>query len=213
MNKHAGFTLVEISIVLVIIGLILGAVFVGGQTLIANTKTTGTISLIKDLSGAVADFKNRYHYLPGDLPNAHEDISGIVSGTNCDKGNGNGLIDNPTNEIPCVAQHLVLAGFIKGSPTGIVSPLNAGTLPDVFVMWVNKSQVFLNVSPNPFSPTVQNVIEIRGIPCDAAIAIDNKIDDGFTYSGNVMTYPLCQPVPPSTVPVPPSTITTLDVGL
>ena len=207
MHKQEAFTLVEISIVLVIIGLILGAVFVGGQTLIANTKTTGTITLIKDLSGAVADFKSRYHYLPGDLPNAHEDISGIASGDPCDiapNGTiGDGLIDTDA-EKNCVAVHLVLAGFIKGSPTGIVSPLNAGTIPDVFV----------RATPvTGFPPTVQNVIEIQGIPCDAAIVIDNKIDDGFTYSGNVMTNPPCQPVPPSTVPVPPLTITTLDVGL
>ena len=182
MNKQEGFTLVEISIVLVIIGLILGAVFVGGQTLIANTRTTSTISLIKDLSGAVADFKSRYHYLPGDLPKAGDDIPGVSSGCNIATSTsniGDGLIDMNA-EISCVAEHLVLAGFIKGSATGIVSPLNAGTTPDVFVLATSKASV------TTFPATVQNVIEIQNIPLDAAQAIDNKIDDGILGSGNVI---------------------------
>ena len=181
MNKQIGFTLVEISIVLVIIGLILGGVVVGGKALIANTKATGTVKLITDLSGAINDFKSRYHYLPGDLPTASQDIQGIT----CDNGNGNGLIEKTPDEVSCVSQHLVLGGFIKGSATGIVSPLNNGSLPDVFVMAAKISAV--NVAAvNPFPATVQNVIEISNIPLDAANAIDSKIDDGTLGSGNVM---------------------------
>ena len=207
INKHAGFTLVEISIVLVIIGLILGAVFVGGQTLIANTKTTGTITLIKDLSGAISDFKSRYHYLPGDLPNAIQDKD--ISGITCDNGNGDGLITKtPKDEVSCVAQHLVLGGFIKGSMTGIVSPLNNGSLPDVFVMAAKISTVNL-AAAKPFPITVQNVIEIKNIPCDAANAIDSKIDDGDTTAGIVISQPPCVSSGASGVPA----VTTLDVAL
>ena len=178
---------------LAIAGLILGAVFVGGQTLIANTKTTGTITLIKDLSGAVRDFKSRYHYLPGDLPVASQDVTGIIGGSTCDIAIpptnpqiGNGLIDT-TTEKDCAAQELVLSGFIKGeqSAKGFVSPLNPGTSPDVFVMAAKISAV--NVAAlHPFPATVQNVIEISNIPLDAAQAIDRKIDDGNLGSGNVM---------------------------
>ena len=194
MNKQIGFTLVEISIVLIIIGLILGGLFVGGQALIANTKATGTVKLIQDLTSAVSDFKARYHYLPGDLPIASQEFSGIPSGTLCDKGNGNGLIEKTPDEVSCVSQHLVLGGFIKGSAAGIVSPLNPGPSPDVFVMAAKISEV--NVAAvNPFPATVQNVIEIgtaaQGIPCDAALSIDGKIDDGDTQKGNVMSNPPC----------------------
>lgn len=193
MNKQVGFTLVEISIVLVIIGLILGGVFVGDQALIANTKATGTVKLITDLSGAINDFKSRYHYLPGDLPKAHDDIAGIASGSTCDIATstakiGDGLIDTDI-EKNCVTVQLVLAGFIKGNAAGIVSPLNAGSTPDVFV---RATQAF-DTTPavTSFPPTVQNVIEIQGIPCDAANAIDGKIDDGDTTNGNVMSNPAC----------------------
>jgi prepilin-type N-terminal cleavage/methylation domain-containing protein len=147
MLKSKGFTLVEISIVLVIIGLILGAVFVGAQVLIATTKNTGTVTLIKDLSGAIIGFKSRYHYLPGDLPSAAQDIQNISTGaTGCDivppfAGIGNGLID--ANEQKCVVEELVLSGFMKGSSSapGFISPLNQGTTPDVIVLSAIASSV------------------------------------------------------------------------
>jgi prepilin-type N-terminal cleavage/methylation domain-containing protein len=209
MNKQAGFTLIEISIVLVIIALILGGVLVGVKVLIANTKTTSTITLIKDLTGAVSDFKSRYRYLPGDLPNAGVDITGITAppppptiypqchitpnGTI-----GNGLIDTDA-EKNCVSVHLVLAGIIKGSATGIVSPFNGGTTPDVFVRATKAFESTAAVVG--FPQTVQNVIEIQNIPCDAASTIDSKIDDGDTQIGRVR----------STACV--NGITTLDVAL
>jgi prepilin-type N-terminal cleavage/methylation domain-containing protein len=209
MRKQTGFTLIEISIVLGIIGLILGAVFVGGQALVASAKTTGTITLIKDLTGAMSDFKNRYHYLPGDLPSAAADIQNISAGCNitppyAGTGIGDGLIK--TGERKCVVEELVLAGFMKGSSTaiGFVSPLNQGSAPDVTVRWVNDSAVYLITNSSPFPPSVQNVIEIQNISCDAAIAIDNKIDDGDTTKGNVRTQPPCTPG---------ITTTTLDVAL
>jgi prepilin-type N-terminal cleavage/methylation domain-containing protein len=51
MKSQKGFTLVEISIVLVIIGLILAGLFVNSDVLIGNTKATSTAKLIQDLSG------------------------------------------------------------------------------------------------------------------------------------------------------------------
>jgi prepilin-type N-terminal cleavage/methylation domain-containing protein len=216
MLKSKGFTLVEISIVLVIIGLILGAVFVGAQVLIATTKNTGTVTLIKDLSGAIIGFKSRYHYLPGDLPSAALDIQNISTGaTGCDiappfAGIGNGLID--ANEQKCVVEELVLSGFMKGSSTapGFISPLNQGTTPDVIVRSAITSKVNVASISNPlvkaFPSTVQNVIEISGISCDAATAIDSKLDDGDTTTGNIKVAPQCIPgaLPPTT---------NLDVGL
>ena len=181
MNKQIGFTLIEISIVLVIIGLILGGLFVGGQALIANTKATSTVKLIQDLTGAVSGFKARYHYLPGDLPKAGDDISGVST---CDIATstaniGNGLIDT-AQEVSCAPVELVSAGFIKGSTAGMVSPLNPGSSPDVFLI------AKIHAAVTTFPATVQNVIQISNIPLDAAQAIDSKIDDGILGSGNVM---------------------------
>lgn len=199
-----GFTLVEISIVLLIIGLILGGIMYNSGFLIGNTKATSTAKLITDLSGAVADFKAQYHYFPGDLPTAKDNISGTVC-----SGNGNGLID--AGEVACATEELVLSGAIKGSQTGLVSPF--GSAPDVSVRSVASSQVYQKVSTTAFAPTVRNVIEVGtgalGIPCEGAITIDNKIDDGDTTKGNVITYPPCISNASGVMP----TTTVLDAGL
>ena len=203
MNKQAGFTLIELSIALVLIGLILSMIVIKSGLLVGDTKTTSTITLIKDLSGAVIDFKSRYHYLPGDLPKAGDDIPNVSAACNIATSTsniGNGLIDNST-ESTCASEELVLAGFIKGKTTGIFSPFNNGIIPDVLVMSASTSKVF---ATNPFPPTVQNVIEISNYPCDAANEIDSKIDDGVTTSGNVRIEPAC---------ALPSDITTLDVAI
>lgn len=208
MNKQAGFTLIEMAIVLTIIGLILGAVLLNGTGVIGNTKTTGTITLIKDLSGAISDFKSRYHYLPGDLPNAGDDIPEVASNyPQCNiapNGTiGDGLIDTDP-EINCVPVLLVLGGFIKGNIAGIWSPFNSSSTPDVFVRSAVTSAVNV-AATNPFPLTVQNVIEITGLPCDAAKSIDQKIDDGDLTTGNVRASPSCGVTPTST--------TTLDIAL
>ena len=203
MNRQAGFTLIELSIALVIIGLILSIIVIKSGVLVGDTKTTSTITLIKDLSGAVIDFKSRYHYLPGDLPKAGDDIPNVSTTCNIAASTsniGNGLIDNST-ESACATEELVLAGFIKGKTSGIFSPFNNGITPDVLVMSASASKVF---ATNPFPPTVQNVIEISNYPCDAANEIDSKIDDGVTTSGNVRIEPAC---------ALPSDITTLDVAI
>ena len=205
MNKQTGFTLIELSIALVIIGLILSMIVLKSGLLIDDTKTTSTITLIKDLTGAVSDFKNRYHYLPGDLPKAGDDIPNVSTACNIAASTsniGNGLIDNPT-ESACATEEIVLAGFIKGKTAGTFSPFNSGTIPDVFVMSAETSQVNV-ATTNAFALTVQNVIEIRNIPCEAANAIDRKMDDGDTTKGNVRIEPACATA---------NALTTLDTAL
>jgi prepilin-type N-terminal cleavage/methylation domain-containing protein len=198
MKSQKGFTLVEISIVLVIIGLILAGLFVNSDVLIGNTKATSTAKLIQDLSGAVSDFKNRYHYLPGDLPNATQDIAGIAVGDPCNIAPNGTIGDGEINslvvpsESTCAVQELVLAGFVKGDANaiGFISALNPTTTPDVYLKRTAESQVNINLpAVNRFPATVQNIIEVGtaavGISCDAANAIDNKLDDGNPLTGNV----------------------------
>lgn len=195
MNKQKGFTLIELSIALVIIGIILTAVVMRSGSVVGDTKTTSTITLIKDLAAAVSDFKSRYHYLPGDLPQAGDDIPNVSTTCNIavtTSNIGNGLIDNAT-QTTCATEQLVLAGFIKGKTTGIFSPYNNSITPDVFVMSASTSKVNV-AATNTFPSTIQNVIEIRNIPCEAATAIDSKIDDGDTTKGNVRIEPLCASV-------------------
>lgn len=183
MNKSKGFTLIEIAIVLTIIGILLGAILLRSGSVIGNAKTTDTLALIKDLSAAINDFKNRYHYLPGDMPKAGDDISDISAACNIATTTaniGNGQIDTAA-EVACVAEHLVRAGLIKGSASGIFSQNNASATPDVLFI-ARRTGGSL---PPAFSPMVLNEIELTNQPCETAKAIDSKLDDGDFTTGNI----------------------------
>ena len=93
MRSHAGFTLIELSIVLVIIGLLIGAVFVG-RDLIHAAEIRSTISQIEKTKTAVASFKSKYNCLPGDCPNATDYFTGAVNGDGDGKILYNAATDN-----------------------------------------------------------------------------------------------------------------------
>ena len=66
-NLH-GFTLVEISIVMIIIGLLIGGTF-GGMKLIENMQVNKTVQDLKAIESAALTFKSTFGRLPGDMPN------------------------------------------------------------------------------------------------------------------------------------------------
>ncbi len=94
-RKEKGFTLVELAVSLVIIGLIITGILKGKKMLI-NSKVTATVAQIKDLEAAVTNFKDLYSYLPGDLPTTATAIKGCggVASLNkyCTVANGDGSI-------------------------------------------------------------------------------------------------------------------------
>lgn len=80
VKTQRGFTLVELAIVLVIVGLLISGVL-KGQELIANAQLNSTVAKAKAIEGAGVTFRDNYSYLPGDLPN------GATRLQNCDPGN------------------------------------------------------------------------------------------------------------------------------
>lgn len=91
MKKEQGFTLVELAIVMIIIGLLIGGVL-KGQQLIENAKVSQTISSINGFKAAYYSFRDSYGNIPGDAPNATARLSGCTTANNCDDGNGNAVI-------------------------------------------------------------------------------------------------------------------------
>lgn len=92
-RSQAAFTLIELSIVLVIIGLVIGGVLFG-QTLINAAKLKNQIAQLDSYAMATNAFRLKYNYLPGDLPAADASNLGFINRTgNAGSGDGNGLIE------------------------------------------------------------------------------------------------------------------------
>jgi len=139
-SRSRGFTLIELSIVLVIIGLLVGGILVG-QNLIHAAELRSIITDVERLKTAINAFESKYDCLPGDCPNA-TDYFGTASvcpggpgtGTQTCNGNGNGDIDfgatagDPSiagnQELFLIWQHLSNAGLIAGSYTGFNDGIN-----------------------------------------------------------------------------------------
>ncbi len=119
-KRQSGFTLVEIAIVLVIIGLLLGGVL-KGQEMITNAKIKKLESDFRGISAAFYTYQDRFNRIPGDDANARDRFTGTWA--DADNGNGNGLVTGAwnsttnTNETRLVWKHLRGAGLISGPVT------------------------------------------------------------------------------------------------
>lgn len=167
--KANGFTLVELTIALVIIGLFIGGIVIGGSSVMDSAKTSTLLTQIKDLAAASREFKARYGYYPGDLPNAATLImmdGGISAGCSyaVSATAGNGLVDTAT-ESTCALEHLVKARMLgkvemNGGSYIIPHPFGGG-----------------NVSLSA-SAANENAVMVTGGPCRIALQIDSKLDNG-----------------------------------
>lgn len=136
-KRASAFTLIELSIALVIIGLLVGGVLVG-RDMIKAAELRGVLSQIERIDVAVSTFKLKYNCLPGDCAAATNFFpsSGCPNGngdpTATCNGNGNGYVDSGNSggggttstrrEHLRFWQHLALAGLIEGQYTGVGGP-------------------------------------------------------------------------------------------
>ena len=108
-NKESGFTLVELAIVLVIIGLIIGGVLVG-QDMIKSAEIRSTIGQWESFNSATNVFRDKYRYIPGDINGTRAVEFGLATRTGAaGHGDGNGVLQ------ACTAT--AAAGLLAGCET------------------------------------------------------------------------------------------------
>jgi len=117
--KNNGFTLLELSIVIVIIGLIVAGIS-AGQSLVRQAQLRSFVTELASLETAVNTFRLQYSAIPGDMNNASSywgtGGAGACPTSDCN-GNGNRQI-NTNDERFRAWQHLAFADVIDGSFTG-----------------------------------------------------------------------------------------------
>jgi hypothetical protein len=183
----AGFTLVEVAILLVIVGLlVMGAV--RAQQLILNARVREFIAQQDAVERAVLAFEDRFHALPGDYSEASRNISCGPSG--CLDGNGNGRVEPGTgaamHEDILAWQHLSAAGFLRGHyemlNPGVASPTPDNTPTNVFGGYLHIA-FDNNWGYSANSVERHNVKTGNYVPAAVLAEVDRKIDDGSAGAG------------------------------
>jgi prepilin-type N-terminal cleavage/methylation domain-containing protein len=187
MRKQNGFTLIEIAIVLVIIGLLLGGVL-KGQELIQSARVRNLISQQDGVKAAYFGFLDRFRALPGDYSKA----STTIAGTTVD-GDNNGQISGPgtgagtaKDEFIAAWEHLSHAGFINGSylygPGSPETNASVPTNPYARYLRIIYDKNYGDPSSGA-TPNRHNLKTGNQIPSDLMAEIDRKVDDGNPIGG------------------------------
>ncbi len=187
-QQHKGFTLVEIAIVLVIIGLLLGGIL-KGQELINSARVRNLADTTSGVQAAYFGFIDRYRRVPGDWQQTA--AAAAIGGTINSGGNDNGRLDNSADwtEPNAVWEHLSKSGFVSGSYTGPgnfepttengagpFNPFNAAII-------MARTNNYLDNTAAP--PERLHLIVGRGTPVDIARELDTKLDDSDPETGNL----------------------------
>jgi len=188
-RMQKGFTLVEIAIVLVIIGLLLGGIL-KGQEMITQAKIKNAIADFSGVSAAYHGYVDRYKKIPGDDPCAGGTPTVAVCGTTTPRwaaaaaGNGNGQVAGTYNSLTATDEsrlwwdHLRRSGFVSG--VGTNQPFNA--LTGMIGVQTGDAQATIGAALGGFTGLIMCS---ANLPDKIAISVDTQMDDGVPNSGTV----------------------------
>ncbi|MBI4849613.1 MAG: type II secretion system protein [Nitrospirae bacterium] len=174
--REKGFTLIELSIVMIIIGLLIGAVL-KGQAMIDDAKNKRLMNDIQGISVAYFSYLDKYNAFPGDDPGANARWGSVAA------GDGNGQIGGaeltPGGESQEAWQALRFAGLLSGDPNA-TGPASLPRHPYGDVYGIG-DLIFAN------GIGIKNRILVNDIPAEVANIIDIKFDDGVFDTGTVQS--------------------------
>jgi prepilin-type N-terminal cleavage/methylation domain-containing protein len=183
-RNQSGFTLIEIAIVLVIIGLLLGGVL-KGQELINSAKVKNLATDFKNIPVYVYGYQDKFRALPGDDTNATGHVG--ASAVNAASAVGaNGTINGAwlpaavTDESNLFWQHVRMANLAPG-PTDATNDLRPTNAVGGFVGITNATDSPIAGMRGSF------IVCSSGIPGKFARQLDITMDDGNTSTGSMQT--------------------------
>ena len=217
VRSQAGFTLVELAVVMIIIGLLIGGVL-KGQELVKNAQITATISQLKGVDAATSTFRDMYNGVPGDLRNAGNRIPGCGDSAICSTpgaaaDSGNSQLNSapgaaPAAEAQAFFIQLALADLLTGIDTsatactawGLCFPeAKAGSGAGLQVGYYGGAATLgaaaAGVPPRGHYVTIQTDpgLAVNETASQAALTpnqaarIDSKVDDGNPTTGSVVS--------------------------
>ncbi len=205
-GKSGGYTIVEITIVMVIIALIV-AIVLTGQSLLKSSKATAIITEVNKYTGAVQTFYEAYQCLPGDCGNATE-----ILGSASANGNDDGRIEDLDIATYSLFEgeqawyQLVLARMIEASitPSGFFQCYLGTVIDNMAPSKIEGLGYYFHYFDNFLGSGAKNYIGIAmppsssdcpsfsgapfynsGISPDTALSIDRKVDDAEPLTGKV----------------------------
>lgn len=205
-NNKRGFTLIELAVVIVIIGLIITAV-VKGQQMVEDSRVRAVADQINGFKSAITTFQDKYGALPGDFTQATTRLPGCEDASNnCQNGDGDGFVGEPRSSSASVIgtesrmawQHLAFANLISG--------VTAGANADEFVVGQNfpaartgggfvllnttlnnpvRSGLWLRLANISATSSGLTTSGTGALTPGQAAEIDRRLDDGRSNSGTI----------------------------
>jgi prepilin-type N-terminal cleavage/methylation domain-containing protein len=185
--RQTGFSLIEIAVVLVILGLLMGSIL-KGQELVTGARVRYLIRQQHDLKIAYLAFFDRYRALPGDY-SAPVGVIPDLSTAACNGGvgNGNGRIETAGNENTLVWEHLSKAGFLNTKYTcaATISPSTTPINP-----YGQPLEIVLDANYAGTGVAARHNLKTGAhIPSNLLGEIDIKTDDGNPLNGSFRAVP------------------------
>jgi prepilin-type N-terminal cleavage/methylation domain-containing protein len=189
MKKQAGFTLIELAIVLVIIGLLLGGVL-KGQELINSAKVKNMAADFKNIQVYIYGYQDKFKALPGDDHAALAHVNGTNASSTSETQNA--IIEGAWNSTSASDesfmfwQHVRLAGLAPGS-TDPTAATYVQRNADGGQVGVQSVSGFTAVTTLPTAGGISGsfVICSDGVLGKFAKQLDTTLDDGVGSTGSV----------------------------